>query len=108
MQARYGLIANKRYLYFSMLPSEQSSQTGKELLQRIIKGVIMSKLRYSKEEFGYLVVFPDGSIELYNPEVEAKLACASTKNELEQYLLKQFTANSSFHLNSPLIVWFEV
>lgn len=68
----------------------------------------MLKLRYSKENFGYLVVFPDGSIDLFNDEVEPLLNCLSARDELEPYRLKQITVGSTFHLNSPLIVWFEV
>jgi radical SAM protein with 4Fe4S-binding SPASM domain len=68
----------------------------------------MKQLRYSKERFGYLVVFPDGEIDLYTGEVGPLLGYASTKEELEPYRLPSFPVGSDFHLSSPLIVWFEV
>ena len=68
----------------------------------------MQHLRYSKEPFGYLVVFPDGSIDLYKDEVAPLLSHASTAAELEPYHLERFPVGQSWHLNSPLIVWFEV
>ena len=68
----------------------------------------MSKLRYSKESFGYLVVFPDGAIALYGDDVADLLEEAGTQEELEPHRLREFTIGPDFHLNSPLIVWFEV
>jgi radical SAM protein with 4Fe4S-binding SPASM domain len=68
----------------------------------------MSKLRYSLEKFGYLVVFPDGYIDLYSQEVKPLLEISSKSEELEPYRLKQIAVDSNFHLKSPLIVWFEV
>lgn len=69
---------------------------------------IMQHLLYSKESFGYLVVFPDGSIDLYKDDVVAILDNSLTREELEPYRLNQFSIGPNFHLNSPLIVWFEV
>jgi MoaA/NifB/PqqE/SkfB family radical SAM enzyme len=68
----------------------------------------MPALRYSKEHFGYLVVFPDGSIDLYKESVQPLLATRTAKEDLAPHRLDQFTAPADFHLNSPLIVWFEV
>ncbi len=68
----------------------------------------MQSLRYSKEKFGYLVVFPDGFIDLYSDDVKTLLTSASTVEELEPYRLKHISVGSDFHLKSPLIVWFEV
>lgn len=69
----------------------------------------MSVLRYSREDFGYLVVFPDGSIDLYT-ENAAKLVSsgASTKEEFAPYRLQRLKVPADFHLRRPLIVWFEV
>lgn len=68
----------------------------------------MQQLRFSKEQFGYLVVFPDGEIDLYTDEVATHLTSASTREALEPFRLQSFPVGSDFHLNSPLIVWFEV
>jgi len=68
----------------------------------------MKNLRYSKEDFGYLVVFPDGSIDLYEEEVATVLQSASTPSDLAAYKLRQMRVSPGFHLHSPLIVWFEV
>jgi MoaA/NifB/PqqE/SkfB family radical SAM enzyme len=65
-------------------------------------------LRHSKEDFGYLVVFPDGSIDLYRDTVAPLLATAQTQFELEEHRLSQLAVGPNFHLRSPLIVWFEV
>jgi radical SAM protein with 4Fe4S-binding SPASM domain len=68
----------------------------------------MQQIRYSKEQFGYLVVFPDGSIDLYDDTVQPLLSHASTRGELEAHRLNNFKVGPEFHLRSPLIVWFEV
>ncbi|MDP1838353.1 MAG: radical SAM protein [Reyranella sp.] len=68
----------------------------------------MNALRYSKEDFGYLVVFPDGKIDLYTPKAAPYLGTAKSPEELEPFRLKEFSAARDFHLRSPLIVWFEV
>jgi len=68
----------------------------------------MKYLRYSKEDFGYLVVFPDGSIELYREDVAPLLQSASDPSHLDAYRLRQLRIDPGFHLRSPLIVWFEV
>lgn len=64
--------------------------------------------RYSKEKFGYLVVFDDGSIRLYNHSAQTILESSPTYGDLADYQLKKMTIESDFYLNSPLIVWFEV
>ena len=68
----------------------------------------MSALRYSREPFGYLVVFPDGSIDLYNDGAADLLDHASGREELEPHRLDQLRVPPDFHLASPLIVWLEV
>jgi len=68
----------------------------------------VGQLRYSKEPFGYLVVFPDGGIELFTHEAATQISADATRGDLEPYRLKQFTIDQSFHLRSPLIVWFEI
>jgi len=68
----------------------------------------LERLRYSREDFGYLIVFPDGRIDLYDHDVEPLLQSAHTSEELTAHRLQTFTANASFHLRSPLIVWLEV
>lgn len=68
----------------------------------------MLKLRYSKEKFGYLVVFPDGSIDLYDERVFPLLEKSNATEELEPFRLETISIGPDFHLQSPLIVWFEV
>ncbi len=68
----------------------------------------MQSLRYSREPFGYLVVFPDGSIALYGESVEPLLGAATRREELEAHRLREIMVGPDFHLSSPLIVWFEV
>jgi radical SAM protein with 4Fe4S-binding SPASM domain len=68
----------------------------------------MEQLRYSREDFGYLIVFPDGRIDLYRHDVEPHLQSARSCEDVEAYRLQTFTANASFHLRSPLIVWLEI
>jgi radical SAM protein with 4Fe4S-binding SPASM domain len=68
----------------------------------------MPALHYAKEDFGYLVVFPDGSINLYSDDAGTALQTATQPSDLEAYRLSQMTVGPTFHLRSPLIVWFEV
>lgn len=68
----------------------------------------MAELRYSKEPFGYLVVFPDGSSDLYLDSVAPHLSSAASREELAPHHLDELSVPSDFHLNSPLIVWFEL
>jgi radical SAM protein with 4Fe4S-binding SPASM domain len=68
----------------------------------------MPALRYSQEPFGYLVVLPDGSVELYDDGAGVPLATATTADQLEPYRLTKLSVPPEFHLSSPLIVWFEV
>jgi MoaA/NifB/PqqE/SkfB family radical SAM enzyme len=68
----------------------------------------MHQLRYSREDFGYLVVFPDGSIDLYGEAVASLLPTASTRAHLEPHRLDKLQVRGDFHLASPLIVWLEV
>lgn len=66
-------------------------------------------LRFSREDFGYLVAFPDGTIALYTAAAGALLAAGDASIEaLEPYRLTQLPVGNNFHLRSPLIVWFEV
>jgi AdoMet-dependent heme synthase len=65
-------------------------------------------LRYSREDFGYLVAFPDGSIDLYTHEAAKIFPEAVAKADLEQFRLRRMKVGSDFHLRRPLIVWFEV
>ncbi|MCR4378456.1 MAG: radical SAM protein [Rhodospirillales bacterium] len=67
----------------------------------------MLKLRYSKEDFGYLVVFPDGTIHLYSDDVAPLLDTTTELDDLKPMLLKQIPVGPNFHLKSPLIVWLE-
>ena len=68
----------------------------------------MERLRYSKEPFGYLVVFPDGSIDLFTDDAALGIAANGSRSDLEPFRLQRFGAGPDFHLASPLIVWFEV
>jgi len=68
----------------------------------------MLKLRYSKEPFGYLVVFPDGTIDLYKDSVRPLLDQTTDADVLELHRLTHLRVPPDFHLSSPLIVWFEV
>src|SRR6202035_5369062 len=68
----------------------------------------MLDLRYSREDFGYLLVFPDGSIDLYTDDVVRILPKAVDKADLAPFRLRRLKVPSNFHLRRPLIVWFEV
>jgi radical SAM protein with 4Fe4S-binding SPASM domain len=68
-----------------------------------------ARVRYSREDFGYLVAFPDGSIGLYTNSAGTLLESGSASPEqMEPHRLKQFLIKDNFHLRTPLIVWFEV
>ena len=55
----------------------------------------------------YLVVFPDGSIDLFTHDAASVLATATSREALAPFHLDRFTVNPDFHLRRPLIVWFE-
>ncbi|MEK7856146.1 MAG: radical SAM protein, partial [Acidobacteriota bacterium] len=65
-------------------------------------------IRCSKEDFGYLIVFPDGSIDLYTDEAASLLQTARAKEDFDPYRLNRLKVAPNFHLRQPLIVWFEV
>lgn len=68
----------------------------------------MLDLKFSKEDFGYLVVFPDGSIDLYGDSASAVLDSVERKADLDPHKLDRLKIGPNFHLRRPLIVWFEV
>lgn len=68
----------------------------------------MLNLRHSKEDFGYLIAFPDGEIGLFKDGVADILDVARDKAEFEPFRLERLTVPPNFHLKRPLIVWFEV
>jgi len=68
-----------------------------------------NRVRYSREDFGYLVAFPDGSLGLYNETASGLLESNSASPALmEPHRLKQILVTDNFHLRTPLIVWFEL
>jgi radical SAM protein with 4Fe4S-binding SPASM domain len=78
-------------------------------MQRLrIRGVHVLDVKYSKEDFGYLVVFPDGSIDLFQDSVSSLFGKARSKSEFDAHRLSRLRIGPDFHLRRPLIVWFEV
>jgi radical SAM protein with 4Fe4S-binding SPASM domain len=65
-------------------------------------------VRYNREYFGYIAGFPDGQIHLLNHDAGAALERGTTPDEIQQYLLEELEVMPGFHLNTPLLVWFEI
>jgi radical SAM protein with 4Fe4S-binding SPASM domain len=65
-------------------------------------------VRYRKEEFGYLVAFPDGHVGMYDdgvlPLVEAGLSAA----ECGDHVLGTLPVSRDFHFAAPCMAWLEI
>jgi len=66
------------------------------------------EIRYSKEDFGYLIVFPDGSMDLFQESAAGIFDTARSRADFEPHRLDRLKVPPDFHLRRPLIVWFEV
>lgn len=67
-----------------------------------------NSVRFNQEYFGYIAGFPDGQIHLFNHAAGAALERGALYDELQQYLLEELEVRPGFHLNTPLLVWFEI
>lgn len=67
-------------------------------------------IRINREEFGYLVGYPDGKIILAKTEAEQALANGASESQLREagLLLEKFGAGPGFHLRTPPLVWLEL
>src|SRR6185312_9565993 len=72
------------------------------------EGGRLLEIRYSKEDFGYLIVFPDGSMDLFQESAAGIFDTARSKADFEPHRLDRLKVPPDFHLRRPLIVWFEV
>jgi len=64
--------------------------------------------KFNREYFGYIAGFPDGQIHLFNQDAGPALEGGASFNELKPYLLEEIVIKQGFHLNTPLLVWFEI
>ena len=67
-------------------------------------------IRHSSELFGELIVFDDGTMGFYDPEINDVLHAISTPRDADRFALKRVAVelDNNFHLNSPLIAYIEV
>lgn len=69
----------------------------------------ISRTRFNKEYFGYIVGFPNGEIVLAQHSAgPLLLAGVNDKSELTEHLLDTFEVRSGFHLEVPPLVWLEL
>jgi len=64
--------------------------------------------KFNQEYFGYIAGFPDGQICLFDHRAGAGLQHGAPFEDLQQFLLEELEVRPGFHLNSPLLVWFEI
>lgn len=65
-------------------------------------------VKFNQEYFGYICGFPDGQIHLFNHSAGPELKRAAPFEELRPHLLEELIVEPGFHLNTPLLVWFEI
>jgi radical SAM protein with 4Fe4S-binding SPASM domain len=65
-------------------------------------------VKFNREYFGYIAGFPDGQIHLFNDNAGPALEGGASYSDLKQYLLEELVINQGFHLNTPVLVWFEI
>src|SRR5260370_11449340 len=65
-------------------------------------------VRFNREEFGFIVGFPDGDIMLANPLAMRVLSSSVCRAELEPYLLETLPIHEPFHLTTPPLMWLEI
>lgn len=66
------------------------------------------RVRFNREEFGFIVGFPDGEIVLTNPLAMTVLRADVTREEVEPFLLEELRVQEPFHLSTPPLMWLEL
>jgi len=66
------------------------------------------RVRFNAEDFGFIIGFPDGEVELLAPEAIAVLREDVTQAETAPYLLETLPAPKGFHLRTPVLAWIEL
>jgi radical SAM protein with 4Fe4S-binding SPASM domain len=65
-------------------------------------------IRINREYFGYIAGFPDGQINLFSHTAGPALKRGASFTELQPHLLEELVVRPCFHLDTPLLVWFEL
>ncbi|MEK6288615.1 MAG: radical SAM protein [Acidobacteriota bacterium] len=65
-------------------------------------------VRFNREYFGYIAGFPEGQIHLLTQAAGPALERGASLDELQPYLLEELVVRPGFHLDTPLLVWFEI
>lgn len=65
-------------------------------------------VRYRKEEFGYLVAFPDGHVGMYDDDVLPLAAAGLSADECRDHVLATLSVSRDFHFAAPCMAWLEI
>src|SRR5579859_102844 len=65
-------------------------------------------VRYRKEEFGYLVAFPDGHMGMYDDGVLPLAQAGLSQEECAGHLLHTLRVSREFHFSAPCMAWVEI
>lgn len=69
----------------------------------------MNRMLYRKEDFGYIIAFPNGKINIYSSECEGLInANILDETKYSPYCIKKMDVGSEFRLKAPLWVWLEI
>lgn len=65
-------------------------------------------VRYRKEEFGYLVAFPDGHVAMYEDSVLPLVRSGLSADECAEHALASLPVARDFHFAAPCMAWLEI
>jgi radical SAM protein with 4Fe4S-binding SPASM domain len=65
-------------------------------------------IRYRREEFGWLAAFPDGSMAMYDEEVEPLLRAGEPPERCANHLIDRLSVGTGFRFRAPAMVWLEI
>lgn len=65
-------------------------------------------VRYRKEDFGYLVAFPDGHVGMYEDSVLPLVEAGLSAEECAEHALASLPVSRDFHFAGPCMAWLEI
>jgi radical SAM protein with 4Fe4S-binding SPASM domain len=65
-------------------------------------------IRYRQEDFGWLAAFPDGSIGLYDKDVEPLLRAGEPPERCADHLIERLSVETEFRFSAPAMAWLEI
>jgi radical SAM protein with 4Fe4S-binding SPASM domain len=65
-------------------------------------------VRYRKEDFGYLVAFPDGYVGMYQDSVLPLVRAGLSAEECAEHAVTTLPVSRDFHFAAPCMAWLEI